>query len=62
MMLTCTPRRLTLGIHLPEVDSKSLVDHVLVVDLLKSLDGPVSGSDELFVLCRSSYEPSEFTQ
>ena len=45
----------------PCANSRFLVDLVfVVVELLKSLDGPVSGSDELSMLCRSSYEPSDF--
>ena len=69
MMLKYTPRWFTLGFHLPEVHSRSLRElqiftlvhrDFIVVVLLKSLDEPVSGFDELFVLCRSSCEPSDF--
>ena len=65
MMLKYTPRCFTRGFHLPEVHSRSLrelqtsaiVDHgFIVVVLLKSLDEPVYGFDELFVLCRSSFD------
>ena len=70
-MLKYTPCCFKLGFHLPKVHSKSLrelkisalVDHdFIVVVLLNSLDEPVSGFDELFVLCRSSCKSSEFTQ
>ena len=70
-MLKNTPRRFTLGSHLPEVHSRSLreiqifalVDHgFIVVVPFKSLDEPIFGFDELFVLCRSSCEPLDFTQ
>ena len=68
-MFKYSPRCFTLGFHLPEVHSRSLrelhifalVDHDFIeVVLLKSLDEPVSGFDELFVVCRSSCEPSDF--
>ena len=54
MMLTYTPRRLTLGIHLPEVDSRSLRELKIFgwscfrreLNFSMSLDGPMSRSDD----------------
>ena len=71
IMLKYTPRRFTLGFHLPEVHPRSLrelqifalVDHgFIVVVPFKSLDEPVPGLGELFVLCRSPCEPLDLTQ
>ena len=71
MMLKYTPRRFTLGFHLPEVHYRSLCELQIfaLVDLgfivvvpSKSLDETVPGLDELFVLCRSPCEPSDLTQ
>ena len=68
MMLTYTPRRLNLGIHLPEVDSRSLRELKFFWLILFSSKLTFSSlSMDRFlvlmnslVLCRSSYEPSDF--